>query len=335
MIVQVHLGPPSVRAEGALLRHRPSLSCCPIALRRPRASRYTPAMPASPDIPSCRQCRYLLTGLPKGPCPECGTLFDPDHPTTLGSPSRAYPVAAYAPHRVINIVYALVVVPLFLAMCSPNGMFADGWAGVWTLLVFGTAALWTLGVFPSRGPHRPLVPEATAAALALELACHPRNACPLHHCSAELHHLASLLDHRTTGLCGRCPIRVPAGLDWRVLRDGDSPRPQRCGLLRAWTSRPVVFRWPPTSFTTQWEPESNTAPRTECTSTRDFGGAPSCPTPISAALGEHGLTRPDIDIEPSPTPTIPRSRSCWGVASPDRSPGQGWSGSSARRNSPG
>jgi len=104
-------------------------------------------MPASPDIPSCRQCRYLLTGLPKGPCPECGTLFDPDHPTTLGSPSRAYPVAAYAPHRVINIVYALVVVPLFLAMCSPNGMFADGWAGVWTLLVFGTAALWTLWVF--------------------------------------------------------------------------------------------------------------------------------------------------------------------------------------------
>jgi len=40
---------------------------------------------AAPDKPSmyCRQCQYVLDGLPDNRCPECGTEFEPTDPATF------------------------------------------------------------------------------------------------------------------------------------------------------------------------------------------------------------------------------------------------------------
>ena len=50
-------------------------------------------MEAAPNKPStyCRQCQYVLDGLPGSRCPECGTGFDPSDPATFWSaPKKAW-----------------------------------------------------------------------------------------------------------------------------------------------------------------------------------------------------------------------------------------------------
>lgn len=45
----------------------------------------------------CRDCAYPLTGLPAGPCPECGRIFDPSRPETYwvqAPPSRSLRIAS-------------------------------------------------------------------------------------------------------------------------------------------------------------------------------------------------------------------------------------------------
>jgi hypothetical protein len=51
-----------------------------------------PLAPAEPTM-FCRQCRYILDGLPANRCPECGTGFDPlQAETYLTSPKAKLPV---------------------------------------------------------------------------------------------------------------------------------------------------------------------------------------------------------------------------------------------------
>ena len=44
-----------------------------------------------PDSAQCRECGYLLRGLPEPRCPECGRPFDPHDPTTYRDPTRPRP----------------------------------------------------------------------------------------------------------------------------------------------------------------------------------------------------------------------------------------------------
>jgi hypothetical protein len=41
-----------------------------------------------PDTAKCRCCGYLLRGLSRPVCPECGTIFDPARPDTYHDPTR-------------------------------------------------------------------------------------------------------------------------------------------------------------------------------------------------------------------------------------------------------
>ena len=40
--------------------------------------------------PRCRQCGYILIGLPEPRCPECATPFDPDAPVVATSPGFTF-----------------------------------------------------------------------------------------------------------------------------------------------------------------------------------------------------------------------------------------------------
>lgn len=74
-----------------------------------------PAMTtANPDqVPrTCRQCRYNLTGLQPGPCPECGTTFDADEWQRRGAIAEGLNLSvAQAAGRLPLRILALVAAP--------------------------------------------------------------------------------------------------------------------------------------------------------------------------------------------------------------------------------
>ncbi len=53
----------------------------------------------------CLDCSYILDGLPKDRCPECGRVFDPANPTTfVMDQSRGHPVRSGMPYLVAVFV---------------------------------------------------------------------------------------------------------------------------------------------------------------------------------------------------------------------------------------
>ncbi len=100
-------------------------------------------MSAAPDKPSmyCRQCQYVLDGLPDNHCPECGTGFDPSGPASyLSHPKQAWPL------RWETVASALCLV-VFLLLLSRGRNF--GGTLVFDLLLptpflaFGVAFGWS------------------------------------------------------------------------------------------------------------------------------------------------------------------------------------------------
>jgi hypothetical protein len=129
----------------------------------------------------CLTCRYDLSGVPAGPCPECGQKFDPRDRATYGPilsrrlPRRwlfwVCPIAAAAPlwvHAWLHLM--LIVARLELGRwphrggaddpsCIPwvNAMHALGWLGILAspvLIPLGVAGLAFLFVYE---PVRALV----------------------------------------------------------------------------------------------------------------------------------------------------------------------------------
>jgi hypothetical protein len=85
-----------------------------------------------PETPDCPRCSYALAGLPKGPCPECGRLFDPDDP--LSYAPRSF-LASMSPPKWLNALFLFGFVTVVLTLCSPRGELADALSAGKHLLV--------------------------------------------------------------------------------------------------------------------------------------------------------------------------------------------------------
>ncbi|HYF16195.1 MAG TPA: hypothetical protein VD971_14105 [Phycisphaerales bacterium] len=109
--------------------------------------------------PICLGCRYPLTGLAAGVCPECGKAFDPARRKTYGPRRLVGPhrVLAWQPSWSIFVGYFVLSAALIVPNASPNGYCDDLTSGVgsvwrmasWVLIalvaiVFVTARVWTL-----------------------------------------------------------------------------------------------------------------------------------------------------------------------------------------------
>jgi hypothetical protein len=74
----------------------------------------------------CRQCRYVLDGLPVNHCPECGRHFDPANPDTFletGKSGRGWKTALVA-------LTLLLVFMVFIGM-----LVSPDWSGFFYLLL--------------------------------------------------------------------------------------------------------------------------------------------------------------------------------------------------------
>ena len=72
-------------------------------------------VPAVEFDPVCRQCGYLLIGLPEERCPECGTRFDPQaRDTPIEVPTqRRHPIA-----RLVAVMFVSTFVLSLLWMLA-------------------------------------------------------------------------------------------------------------------------------------------------------------------------------------------------------------------------
>src|SRR5690349_11519396 len=88
----------------------------------------------------CLKCGYSLRGLTDNHCPECGTEFDPENPSTFATRTR--------PHAIIcnlsrplggpsHLFAAILAVFMIISQAVPGGcfylllfVFAPAWIGV-------------------------------------------------------------------------------------------------------------------------------------------------------------------------------------------------------------
>ncbi|MEW6252996.1 MAG: hypothetical protein AB1716_20350, partial [Planctomycetota bacterium] len=78
-----------------------------------------------PEFALCRNCNYLLRGLPEPRCPECGQPFDPRDPATMNLGKRISPrtrrwLLPFGRKHVVAVVGAAV---LTLIACVPPGTY--------------------------------------------------------------------------------------------------------------------------------------------------------------------------------------------------------------------
>lgn len=108
----------------------------------------TRTLPPGVFKPVCPECKYDLSGLPDGCCPECGTAFTHDGLIALGA-SRKSP--RY--HLITTIVaYAAVIVcPGMLLPQAGRGPEAAANVAAVLVLVFGSLASLSLGQWASHG----------------------------------------------------------------------------------------------------------------------------------------------------------------------------------------
>jgi hypothetical protein len=76
----------------------------------PTATGKRPEPPPGPVMPTmfCRQCNYVLDGLPENRCPECGREFDPAQPATF-LPKPELPVPWESNAAVVCVMVSYLV----------------------------------------------------------------------------------------------------------------------------------------------------------------------------------------------------------------------------------
>lgn len=73
--------------------------------------------PSMPSAAACKQCGYLLRGLPEAVCPECSRVFDPNDPTTYIASPRVY-----ARRKLVRRAIRVAIVLLMLSLIAPRGV---------------------------------------------------------------------------------------------------------------------------------------------------------------------------------------------------------------------
>ncbi|HYE62960.1 MAG TPA: hypothetical protein VD997_13270 [Phycisphaerales bacterium] len=102
--------------------------------------------------PRCKSCGYSLAALSAGPCPECGTPFDPADPSTLYHPAQSLMACvALRPARWLLVLHGLVALPYTLMLDSPSRLKDEELLPLDLLVIFFPALAWMLGFVPHLG----------------------------------------------------------------------------------------------------------------------------------------------------------------------------------------
>lgn len=94
--------------------------------------------------PTCLACGYLLTGLPKGQCPECGRDFDPDNSRTIVARRAAFwrRLADRRISRVLHGLFLAGVAWLLLTGSAPAHYVSDTYTAAIYFYVRSTLIVW-------------------------------------------------------------------------------------------------------------------------------------------------------------------------------------------------
>jgi rRNA maturation protein Nop10 len=76
---------------------------------------------AAPSPLYCKQCDYLLIGLPEHRCPECGQTFDPSDPATFESTDRKSRRRKTACRFTPWLIVLLMLAPIFVVVARGSG----------------------------------------------------------------------------------------------------------------------------------------------------------------------------------------------------------------------